>query len=97
MMVGAPAERWNGGGMIAVVDVRSENAMALSGTQCPDCRRRVRAALEQTITGRLVCPDCARALASGATVGAITGNVGSGFGVWATMMRRVRRSSPGRE
>jgi hypothetical protein len=71
--------------------------MGLSGTQCPDCRRRVRAVFEQTISGRLVCPDCARALATGSAVGAITGDPGSGFGVWATMMRRVRRTSPGRE
>jgi hypothetical protein len=70
--------------------------MGLSGTECPDCHRTVRVPFEQTITGRRVCPDCAHALVTGSAVGAVTGDVGAGFGVWATMMRRVRRTSPGR-
>jgi hypothetical protein len=69
--------------------------MALSGRRCPDCGQRVTRPFEKTITGREVCPDCARALVLGSSVGAITGNAGSGFGVWAMIMRRIRgRSKP---
>jgi hypothetical protein len=46
--------------------------MALSGSECPDCGRRVREPFEQTITGREVCPDCAKALFMGFAAGAIT-------------------------
>ena len=66
--------------------------MGLSGRDCPDCGRRVREPFEETITGREVCPDCANALRTGSAAGAITGNVGSGFGVWAMLMRKIRRS-----
>jgi hypothetical protein len=66
--------------------------MSLSGRQCPDCGRRVREPFRETITGREVCSDCAHALFMGSGVGAITGNVGSGYGVWAMLMRRIRRS-----
>ncbi len=65
--------------------------MALSGKECPDCGRVVRAKFEETVTGRRVCPDCARALFLGSAVGAITHNAGSGFGVWAMLTRRLRR------
>ena len=67
--------------------------MALTGRRCPDCGRRVTSPFVQTITGREVCPDCAHALALGSSAGAITGNAGSGFGVWAMIMRRIRRRS----
>lgn len=66
--------------------------MGLSGRDCPDCGRRVRRPFERTVTGREVCPDCANALFMGSATGAITGDVGSGFGVWAMLMRKVRRS-----
>jgi hypothetical protein len=66
--------------------------MTLVGRECPDCNRTVKDEFEQTITGREVCPDCAQALRTGSTVGAITSNVGAGFGVWAMMMRRIRRT-----
>jgi hypothetical protein len=69
-----------------------EDAMGLSARQCPDCRRRVRVPFDKTITGREVCPDCANALAMGSAAGVVTGNVGSGFGVWAMLMRKIRRS-----
>ncbi|MCI4066042.1 hypothetical protein MRQ36_27225 [Micromonospora sp. R77] len=48
---------------------------------------------QETITGREVCPDCASALFIGSAAGAITGNIGSGYGVWAMLMRKIRRSS----
>ena len=48
---------------------------------------------EQTITGREVCPDCANTLFMGSGAGAITGDVASGYGVWAMLMRKIRRSS----
>lgn len=65
--------------------------MALSSPkQCPDCKRSVRD-LRETITGRKVCPDCVEALRAGATAGAVIGDVGSGSGVWAMLMRRLRR------
>ncbi len=67
--------------------------MGLSGRNCPDCGRRVSKPFEETVTGREVCPDCAHALFMGSGVGAITGDVGSGFGVWAMLMRKVRRRS----
>jgi hypothetical protein len=67
--------------------------VGISGEECPDCGRRVEAPFEQTITGRMVCPDCARALRLGSSAGAITGDVGAGFGVWAMLMRRLRRQS----
>jgi len=66
--------------------------MGLSGRDCPDCRRRVREPFEKTITGREVCPACAKALVMGSTVGVVTGDVGAGYGVWAMLMRKVRRS-----
>jgi hypothetical protein len=66
--------------------------VALVGRDCPDCNRTVRDEFEETITGREVCPDCAHALRSGATVGAVTSNVGAGFGVWAMLRRRIRRT-----
>ncbi len=66
--------------------------MGLSGRVCPDCARPVREPFTTTVTGREVCPDCANALFMGSAVGAITGDVGSGFGVWAMLMRKVRRS-----
>jgi hypothetical protein len=66
--------------------------MPLSRVECPDCGRRLRGPLQETITGRLVCADCAQALATGSAVGAITGNPGAGFGVWAMVMRRIRRT-----
>ncbi|WP_250006822.1 hypothetical protein [Actinoplanes sp. M2I2] len=65
--------------------------MGRSTRECPDCRRDVRGAFEKTITGREVCPDCATALSMGSAAGAITG-IGSGYGVWATLMRKIRRS-----
>ena len=67
--------------------------MGLSGRDCPDCGRRVGEPFEKTITGREVCPDCAHALVMGSTAGAVTGDVGSGFGVRAMLMRRIRRSA----
>jgi hypothetical protein len=66
--------------------------MGLSGRDCPDCGRRVKEPFEKTVTGRRVCPDCANALFKGSAVGAITGNVGSGYGVLAMLMRKIRRS-----
>lgn len=66
--------------------------MGLSGRDCPDCGRRVREPFRETITGREVCPDCANALFMGSAAGSITGDVGSGVGVWAMLMRRIRRS-----
>jgi ribosomal protein S27AE len=66
--------------------------MGLSGRNCPDCGRRVRKPFEKTITGREVCPDCANALFMGSAAGAITNNVGAGYGVWAMLMRKVRRA-----
>ena len=67
--------------------------MGLSARECPDCHRSVRMTFKKTVTGREVCPDCANALFTGSAAGAITGNVGSGFGVWAMLMRRFRRST----
>jgi hypothetical protein len=66
--------------------------MGLSARECPDCHRRVREPFEKTITGREVCADCANALSMGSAAGVITGNVGSGYGVWAALMRKIRRS-----
>lgn len=66
--------------------------MGLSGRVCPDCGRRVSKPFEKTITGRQVCPDCANALSMGSAAGTITGNVGSGYGVWAMLMRKIRHS-----
>lgn len=66
--------------------------MGLSTRECPDCHRRVREPFQKTVTGREVCPDCANALFMGSATGAITGNVGSGYGVWAMLMRKIRRS-----
>lgn len=37
------------------------------------------------------CPDCANALTMGSAVGVITGDVGSGFGAWGMLMRKIRR------
>ncbi|WP_433652072.1 hypothetical protein ACQP2C_06265 [Micromonospora zamorensis] len=47
---------------------------------------------EKTITDRQVCPDCANALFMGSAAGTITSNVGSGYGVWAMLMRKIRHS-----
>jgi hypothetical protein len=66
--------------------------MAFSGRDCPDCARNVREPFEKTITGREVCPDCANALFMGSAAGTITGSVGSGYGVWAMLMHKIRRS-----
>ncbi|UQU62169.1 hypothetical protein COUCH_24375 [Couchioplanes caeruleus] len=52
----------------------------------------MREPFKRTVTGREVCPECADALFMGSATGAITGNVGSGFGVWAMLMRRIRRT-----
>jgi hypothetical protein len=68
--------------------------MPLSGRECPDCGRRVREPLEQTITGREVCPDCAKALFLGSAAGAITGNIGSGYGVWPCCSARSDAQMP---
>lgn len=68
--------------------------MALSSRRCPDCGRRVRTPFQQTITGREVCADCAGALRAGTTVGAVSGDFGAGMGVWAMIMRRIRRKPP---
>jgi hypothetical protein len=67
--------------------------MGLSARECPDCHRHVRDPLEKTIAGREVCRDCADALSLGSATGVITGDVGSGYGVWAMLMRKIRRSS----
>jgi hypothetical protein len=67
--------------------------MGLSARRCPDCHRNVRDPFEKTITGREVCRDCANALFMGSAVGVVTGNLGSGYGVWAMVMRKIRRSS----
>jgi hypothetical protein len=69
-----------------------EIAMGPSARECPDCHRAVREPFEKTVTGREVCPDCANALFMGSAAGVVTGNVGSGYGVWAMLMRKVRRS-----
>jgi ribosomal protein S27AE len=66
--------------------------VGLSSRVCPDCGRRVKEPFQETVTGRKVCPDCAKALFMGSAAGAITGDVGSGFGVWAMLMRKIRRS-----
>lgn len=66
--------------------------MGLSGRNCPDCGRRVSEPFEKTITGREVCPDCANALFMGSAAGAVTQDAGAGAGVWAMLMRKVRRS-----
>ena len=65
--------------------------MGLSGKKCPDCDRVVRQPFQETITGRSVCPACATALIQGSSVAVITGDVGSGFGAWAMLKRRLRR------
>ena len=65
--------------------------MGLSGEQCPDCGRRTHEPLVETITGRLVCPDCANALSLGSSAAVITHDTGSGFGVWAMLLRKLRR------
>ncbi|GAB1692750.1 hypothetical protein KRM28CT15_45530 [Krasilnikovia sp. M28-CT-15] len=67
--------------------------MGLSGRDCPDCGRRIREPFKTTVTGREVCPDCTNALFMGSASGAVTGDVGSGFGFWATLMRKIRRSN----
>ena len=66
--------------------------MGLSSRDCPDCGRSIRAPFEKTITGREVCPDCAHALTMGTAAAVTTGNPGSGYGVWAMLMRKIRRS-----
>ena len=65
--------------------------MGLSSRECPDCGRRVRAPFETTVTGREVCPECAQALWTGSAVGAVTGASGTGSGVWAVLMSKIRR------
>jgi hypothetical protein len=66
--------------------------MGLSARECPDCHRSVRDPFQKTITGREVCPDCANVLSMGSAAGVITGKIGSGYGVWAMLMRKIRRS-----
>lgn len=66
--------------------------MGLSGRDCPDRGRKIPEPFAKTITGREVCPDCANALIMGSAAGAITGDVESGYGVWAMLMRKVGRS-----
>jgi hypothetical protein len=66
--------------------------MGLSGRDCPDCGRSVREPFEKTVTGREVCPDCAYALKAGTTAAVATGDAGAGYGVWAMLMRKIRRS-----
>lgn len=66
--------------------------MALTGRECPDCKRRVKQPFRTTVTGRAVCPDCAEALALGTATAVTTGNAGSGYGVLAMLMRRIRRT-----
>ncbi len=61
--------------------------MTISGRECPDCGRTLRVDFEETVTGREVCPDCAKALWFGSAVGAVTDNAGP----WAMMMRRIMR------
>ncbi|GAB2605644.1 hypothetical protein Aab01nite_00340 [Paractinoplanes abujensis] len=68
--------------------------MAFGGRDCPDCRRRVREPFQKTVTGREVCPDCANALLLGTAAGVTTGNIGSGYGVLAMLMRKIRRTEP---
>lgn len=65
--------------------------MSLSGRTCPDCGRVVHEEFQKTVTDREVCPDCANALFLGSAAGAITHDVGAGFGVWAMLMRKIRR------
>jgi hypothetical protein len=65
--------------------------MGLSGRNCPGCGRRVREPCEEAVNGREVCPDCVNAL----FMGAAAGDVGSGCGVWAMLMRRIRRWAVG--
>jgi hypothetical protein len=80
-------------GMVVLLGTRSQEArMGLSSRNCPDCGRSVRVPFEKTITGRDVCPDCANPLFMGSAAGGITGNVGSGYGVWAMLMRKIRRA-----
>lgn len=55
-------------------------------------RARRTTAPTAVVTGREVCSDYANALFMGSAAGTITGNVGSGFGVWAMLMRKFRRS-----
>jgi len=64
--------------------------MALSGRKCPDCGRRVKKPFQETILGRQVCPDCAHALFMGSRLGAISGDAGAGYGVWAVLMSKIR-------
>jgi len=66
--------------------------MGRSARECPDCHREVRDSFEKTITGREVCPDCAKALFMGSAAGAVSGSIGTGYGIWAALMRKVRRS-----
>jgi hypothetical protein len=67
--------------------------MALSGKRCPDCDRIVRQPFEETITGRMVCPDCAKSLTFGSTFSVITGEPIEGLAVWAALKNRLKRSS----
>ncbi len=68
------------------------SAMGLSARECPDCHRRLRTTFKKTVTGREVCPDCANALSTGSAAGVITENGGFGYGIWAMLMRKIRRS-----
>ncbi|GGK16438.1 hypothetical protein GCM10010124_06300 [Pilimelia terevasa] len=88
-----PAAPGGHGGRTIRTDRATEVGMALSGRNCPDCGRRVSRPLQKTMTGRKVCPDCANALAMGSAAGAITGDVGASFGVWAMFKSKVRRRS----
>ena len=69
--------------------------MALSGRKCPDCGRTVRQAFKETMTGRKVCPDCARAYSLATGVAMATGSAAKGMGMWAAVMMRIRRKSDG--
>lgn len=66
--------------------------MPIGSRICPDCQRRVRQPFRTTVTGRLVCPDCADAVTTAAMVGAIDGNPGVAVSVWAMIQRRIRRT-----
>lgn len=53
----------------------------------------VRQAFKETMTGRKVCPDCVGAYRLAMGVAMATGDAGRGVGVWAVVMRRLRRKS----
>lgn len=65
--------------------------MALSAKKCPDCERMVRQDFKETMTGRKVCPDCARGYQLATGIAMATGSAGQGAGVWAAFLYRLRR------